>query len=245
MYRRNMEEQFTVRDLRNGDWFWINKIILEHQVLSSSEKIIYACLAYFANSSSQKCYPSIPTLSEFSGLHEDTVRKSIKELEKYKFISVKREYGKNNIYSLLKLTYSNLSKKLPPRKKHTTPKRRGHNPPEIKGSNNNNINNNNIITKVIKRSFGNPELNELLEYSKGIGFPLQGTVKMNRFTASNLLKKFGLDNSKRFVAAAVNCRGKPFSPTINDFIQLYRKVGDLVIYYQKGKNDKQFINLDH
>ena len=94
------------------------------------------------------------------------------------------------------------------------------------------------ITKVIvaKPQYGNPELNELVEYADQLRFVLQGTKKLNRFNASNLLKKFGLEKSKRLIEAAVNCRGKPYSPTISDFTQLYRKVGDLITYYKKGQN---------
>ena len=98
------------------------------------------------------------------------------------------------------------------------------------------------ITNVIVAKPQN-DLQTLIDFSKGLGFPLQGTIKMNRFNASNLLKKFGLDKSKRLVAGAVNCRGKPYSPTINDFIQLYRKVGDLVTYYAKNK-PKKGVNFD-
>jgi phage replication O-like protein O len=86
----------------------------------------------------------------------------------------------------------------------------------------------------------NLELQELIDYADNLGFILQGTKQINRFSAYNLWKKFGLDKSKRLVMAAINARGKPYAPTINDFVQLYRKVGDLITYYQKleVENDK-------
>lgn len=80
------------------------------------------------------------------------------------------------------------------------------------------------------------ELQELIDFAKSKGFPLQGTVKMNRFNASNLLKKFGLEKSKRCVEYAVGVRGAPYAPQVNDFVQLYRKIGDLINYYEKEKN---------
>lgn len=82
------------------------------------------------------------------------------------------------------------------------------------------------------------DLQILIDYSKTLNFPVQGSQKMNRYNASNLLKKIGLEKSKRVVAAAVDCRGKPFAPTINDFVQLYRKLGDLITFYQKEKNER-------
>lgn len=83
------------------------------------------------------------------------------------------------------------------------------------------------------------ELQDLIDFSKDKNFPIQGTIKMNRYNASNLLKKFGLEKSKKLVLAAVDCRGKPYAPQVNDFIQLYRKCGDLVNFYTKEKNVKR------
>ncbi len=85
----------------------------------------------------------------------------------------------------------------------------------------------------------NPDLQELLNYADELGFVIQGTKQLNRFNAYNLLKKFGLENSKKSVRMAVEARGKPYAPTINDFIQLYRKIGDLLTYYKKGQNEKR------
>jgi hypothetical protein len=82
----------------------------------------------------------------------------------------------------------------------------------------------------------NPQLKELVEYADSINFVLQGTIKSNRYSAFNCLKKFGIDGAKKLVMAAVQCRGKPYSPTINDFTALYRKAGDLATYYKKGNN---------
>lgn len=97
-----------------------------------------------------------------------------------------------------------------------------------------------IITKETTTNVvgGKPqsELQELIDFAKSKGFPLQGTVKMNRFNASNLLKKFGLEKSKRCVEYAVGVRGAPYAPQVNDFVQLYRKIGDLINFYEKEKN---------
>jgi len=96
-------------------------------------------------------------------------------------------------------------------------------------------------TNVSVKKAPNPELNELLDFATSKMFPLQGTTRGNRFSAWNLLKKFGLEKSKWLVLASVECRGKPYSPTISDFTALYKKVGDLVNYYQKngGKNESR------
>lgn len=103
-----MEQQkLQVRDLRNGDWLWINKLVLDHPYLTSSAKVIYSALAYFANNDTQKSYPSIKKIMELTGLgSRSTIVSSIKKLEEYYFISAKRKGGKVTEYTLLKLTDS-------------------------------------------------------------------------------------------------------------------------------------------
>lgn len=100
-----------------------------------------------------------------------------------------------------------------------------------------------IITKETTTNVveGKPsnELQELVDYAKTLNFPLQGSQRLNRYNASNFLKKHGLDKSKKSVEYAVAIRGKPYAPQINDFIQLYRKIGDLINYYERNKNDKR------
>ena len=102
---------------------------------------------------------------------------------------------------------------------------------------------NNTKVLVAKPQYGNEELNKLIEFGKQNIFPLQGTIQLNRNCASNLLKKFGLEKSKWLVKAAVECRGKPYSPTVSDFNQLYKKTGDLITYYAKN-NTKKGRNYD-
>lgn len=105
----------------------------------------------------------------------------------------------------------------------------------------------NIITKNTTTNVveGKPssELQELIDYAKTLNFPLQGTIKLNRYNASNFLKKHGLEKSKKSVEYAVAIRGKPYAPQINDFMQLYRKIGDLINYYERSKNGKRGIRL--
>lgn len=84
----------------------------------------------------------------------------------------------------------------------------------------------------------NPELQELIDYAAENNFVLQGTQKSNRFSAFHLLHKFGLERSKTLVRAAIQCRGKQFAPSINDFVALYRKSGDLANYYARLENER-------
>ncbi len=50
-------------------------------------------------------------------------------------------------------------------------------------------------TKVSVAKPRNKDLDNLIEFSKENNFPLQGTVRGNRYSAYNLLKNFGLENT--------------------------------------------------
>ena len=92
-----------VRDRRRTNWFWIDKEIWHNEELNSSDRIVYSTLAYYANSETQECYPSVETLIKFSKLSERTIQSSISHLEDLKYITVRREMGKVNVYTLLEI----------------------------------------------------------------------------------------------------------------------------------------------
>jgi len=99
-------EKFQIRDLRNGDWFWVNRLVLDCPYLRPSDKMVYLTLAYFAGKNKQKVYPSLETICRLAGVKRNTAVNSIKKLEEYFFIKVERKEGRVNIYTLLKLTDS-------------------------------------------------------------------------------------------------------------------------------------------
>ena len=96
----------NVRDLRNGNWLWINKLVLEHPYLTNSAKLVYAALAYFADNKNQQAFPNYETIMRLTGLKRRVITNAVKQLEGYYFIEVQREKGKVNQYVLLKLTDS-------------------------------------------------------------------------------------------------------------------------------------------
>lgn len=122
-----------------------------------------------------------------------------------------------------------------------TPIRQHSNKKEKKKENKTNNSTNVLTTKVVDKR--NPELQELIDYAKTLNFPLQGTQRVNRNMAHHCLKKFGLSNSKRLIDAAVKSRGQPFSPTINDFNQLYKKAADLATFFAKGERKQNNVEI--
>ena len=97
----NWDAPIEIRDGRNGNWFWVDKIVWEDRKLSASDKVVYGTLAYFSNNRTQEAFPSYTTLEKYSGVSERQCYRSIKNLEKFKYLQIKRKSGKPNLYTLL------------------------------------------------------------------------------------------------------------------------------------------------
>ena len=160
-----MEKKPQVRDLRNGDWLWINKRILEHKNLNASDKLVYSALAYFANETDQKCYPSIEKLKKLTGLTRPTIIKAIRRLERVNAIRVERKEGRISIYYLLKITqlknFTSKNKNRTSKKEDRTSKK------EVLEQYI--INNLDKKKKMVDKSttakqWGNPDVNELIDF---------------------------------------------------------------------------------
>lgn len=97
----NYDAPIIVRDGRNGGWLWVDKEVWSDERLSASDKVTYGTLAYFANNKTQKLYPSITVLEQFSKLSRRQIYKSIKVLETLNYVHVTRKRGKPNEYTLI------------------------------------------------------------------------------------------------------------------------------------------------
>jgi len=87
----------------------------------------------------------------------------------------------------------------------------------------------------------NPELQELIDYATSKGFSLQGSQRVNRQYAYNLLRKkyrgepLGLDRCKWLVDVSLSLAGKPYKPQIIDFKSLFYKWQGLIVHVGKEK----------
>ena len=100
------DEKAKVRDLRNGDWFWISKVILD-EYGSQIQPIgiaIYCCLAEYANQEGF-CFPSHKTIADKIGSSISSVQRGIRQMIKLGLISKKRQ-RLHNVYYLLKIDRS-------------------------------------------------------------------------------------------------------------------------------------------
>ena len=104
----NYDKPFEVRDIRNGEWYWVQKEILSSKQLNASDKLVYSALAYFAHNKTQECFPSYTQIAKLIDLHRTTVIRSIKNLISSRFISKKKKEGRVNFYELLKIASSKI-----------------------------------------------------------------------------------------------------------------------------------------
>jgi len=85
----------SVRDMRDGNWYWINRAVLHiyGPKLKASGIAVYNTLASFANFKTQTCFPTQKALAELTGMSRRTVSRKIKLLKELGLIKVERKKG--------------------------------------------------------------------------------------------------------------------------------------------------------
>jgi DNA replication protein DnaD len=100
------DEKIKVRDVRNGDWYWVSKVLLDEygDKLKPIGIAIYNCLAAHANQEGF-CFPSHGYIAKKIGASISSVQRGIRQLIKLGIISkARRRY--HNVYYLLKIDRS-------------------------------------------------------------------------------------------------------------------------------------------
>ena len=100
------DEKAKVRDVRNGDWYWISKVVLDEygKKIQPIGIAIYNCLAEYANQEGF-CFPSHKHIAEKIGSSISSVQRGMRILIKLGLISKKRK-RLHNVYYLLKIDRS-------------------------------------------------------------------------------------------------------------------------------------------
>ena len=98
------EEKIQIRDLRNGDWYWIHKaVIQEHAPKVGAIGIaVYNFLASLADSH-QGCFPSQKYIAQHLGYSRSYVNETLKLLETEGLIKIERKGRYHRVYHLLKV----------------------------------------------------------------------------------------------------------------------------------------------
>jgi len=78
------QQTIEIRDLRNGDWYWIHKAVIHEyaQKVGAIGIVVYNLLASLANSH-QGCFPSQKYIARALGYSRSYVNETLKLLEIY------------------------------------------------------------------------------------------------------------------------------------------------------------------
>ncbi len=172
-------------------------------------------------------------LGQLTGLKPITAYSSLKRLQnKWGVISI----NSNNKYSVISVLNWDKYQKLENGKnnKVTTKQQQSNNKVTL------NKNKELRIKKDISTNVdisGTKQIVEILEmFEKTVNPTINYGNKTNRKAAGDLIKKFGLERTKQFVKLAVDAQGKDFAPTITTPYQLYNKLAELRIFYERNKS---------
>lgn len=91
-----------IRDLRNGEWFWVNNAVMSCPHIDSETYRVYSTLASFGGM--PEIRPTIATISKKSCVSVRKVNYAIKKLLEIGFVEIKigGGRGRSNVYNLLK-----------------------------------------------------------------------------------------------------------------------------------------------
>ncbi len=99
------QQTFTVRDLRNGDWYWIHKAVIQEytQKVGAVGIAVYNLLASMADSD-QGCFPSQKYIAKCLGYSRSYINETLKALERNGLIRIEKKGRYRLVYHLLRLS---------------------------------------------------------------------------------------------------------------------------------------------
>jgi biotin operon repressor len=99
-----LNSKIEVRDLRNGDWYWIQKTLVQHYApeIGGIGIAVYNFLASLADSH-QGCFPSQKYIAQHLGYSRSYVNETLKLLERKALIKIEKKGRYHRVYHLLKL----------------------------------------------------------------------------------------------------------------------------------------------
>ena len=96
--------KIEVRDLRNGNWYWIHRAVIKEYTpkIGATGIAVYNFLASCVDTY-QSCFPSQKYIAENLSYSRATVNKAIQVLEENKLIRIEKRSRYHCVYHLLKV----------------------------------------------------------------------------------------------------------------------------------------------
>lgn len=226
--------------------------LYDKDTATTSHVLVYGAIE--AHSMGDKgCIASNKTIASETGLKESTTAKCISQLNKAGWVSV--ELDDNNHRKLIQPLLT-IAPPLPTSKPPFTPQKT----PLYSTVNIDNSNKNTVIDNDTKVSLGNSQsknskdeyiainkktsitnergeygqllvINELFTYWKQtVGYEISGRKQQNRNACSNLIRKHGVDTTKRLINGVAQCNSDKYAPRISDFTELQSKMSALLAW---------------
>ena len=211
--------------------------LYDKDTATTSHVLIYGSIE--AHSMGDKgCIASNKTIASETGLKESTTAKCISQLNKAGWVSV--ELDDNNHRKLIQPLLT-IATPLPTSKPPFTPQKTPlYSTVNIDNSNKNTVIDNdtkvslgNATNKELAKAevYGNQEINGLFTYWKQtVGYEISGRKQQNRNACSNLIRKHGVDTTKRLINGVAQCNSDKYAPRISDFTELQSKMSALLAW---------------
>lgn len=102
----------------------------------------------------------------------------------------------------------------------------------------------NITKDILRSDHKVAGVEDILNIFYKINPTLNWGNKTTRSSAADLIKKFGLEETKRMAEAVISVQGKPYAPVATTPYQMKEKLAQFKIYFDSQKNNKNnFIQL--
>jgi len=97
-------QRFEIRDLRNGDWYWIHKAVIQEyaQKVGAVGIVVYSFLASLVDNN-QSCFPSQKYIAHRLGYSRATINRALRRLENIGLIRIEKRSRYHCSYFLLKV----------------------------------------------------------------------------------------------------------------------------------------------
>jgi hypothetical protein len=233
------------RDARNGDWYWVNNAVNSCPHITVYDKVAYAAICTLAGC--KEIHPSYQEIARRSAISERQAKRSVASLIKNGYLSIREGGGRGraNVYFLLKVPKGcplcTLSKRVS-NSPETVPimseKGVQQTPQEYKEEYKEEDNH----LPIQKSADQIPQVFKIFEnLNPTIMGMIQNTTQ--RKAALFLVEKLGIEKLESAIQFLVVHNQDRFCPQIGTPRQMVDKLGNLIAYAKKVKNNDFVIHV--
>lgn len=209
----------------NTGWVKLHRQVLTNEIFRHDRTAwhVFQVLLLVCDKKTGKWSGGRFQLADLCNENPATTYKALKRLEKAKMVTLSSNTKYTTIYICKWSDFQEAG--------NTKREQRSNNGVTTGEHSNKKENKNNISKDIL----GKPEINELFDYwTEKTGIPISSKIQMNRNACNNLLKKNGMENTKRLIDGVALAQSDKYAPGIADFIQLQSKLSELLVWGKKN-----------